>query len=67
MSRVRYEGKVHRPPSEAHSLIVQVTIGCSHYMPLGGILPQDKSQLIGDIDHVLQGKCKYKQEEYRRL
>lgn len=27
---MKYEGNVFRPPSEANSLIIQVTIGCSH-------------------------------------
>ncbi len=30
MTAMHYEGTVIRPPSEAHSIILQVTLGCSH-------------------------------------
>jgi len=39
----------------------------SNYMALSGTLPQDKNQLLQDIDYALKGEYRYKKEEYRRL
>ena len=51
---MRYEGNVFRPPSEAYSLIVQVTIGCAHNLCTFCSMYKDKKFRIRDINEVLE-------------
>ncbi|MGV8981378.1 radical SAM protein [Clostridium sp.] len=39
----------------------------SNYISLSGTLPQDKNQLLRDIDFAMKGEYRYKKEEHRRL
>jgi len=50
---VRYEGRIFRPPSEADSLIVQATIGCSWNHCTYCDMYRDKSFRARDVEEVL--------------
>lgn len=60
---MRYEGMVYRPPSEAFSLIVQATVGCSHNKCTFCSMYKDDSfkiRSISDIkDDLLGGRDYY--------
>lgn len=58
---MKYEGDVYRPPSEAHSLIVQLTIGCARNTCTFCTMYKRKSfrvrplaDVIADLDEVSQ-------------
>ena len=50
---MRYEGKLYRPPSEADSLIVQATIGCSYNHCTYCDMYREKSFRLRDLREVL--------------
>lgn len=47
---MQYEGSVYRPPSEAHSLIVQVTIGCARNTCTFCSMYKDKQFRIRELE-----------------
>ncbi|MGL4483511.1 MAG: radical SAM protein [Anaerovoracaceae bacterium] len=51
---MRYEGNIFRPPSEARSLIVQVTIGCAHNECTFCSMFKDKQFRVRDVNEVLE-------------
>lgn len=51
---INYEGIVYRPPSEAYSLIIQVTVGCAHNKCSFCSMYKDKKFKIKNLEEVYE-------------
>ena len=63
---MRYSGSVYRPPSEANSLIVQVTLGCAHNKCTFCSMYKDKKFSIRPIEEVIED-LHWAKEHYHRV
>ena len=63
---MRYYGRVFRPPSEAYSLIVQVTYGCSHNTCAFCDMYKDKRFALRPMEEILED-FQMARKAYRRV
>ena len=63
---MRYEGDIYRPPSEAYSYILQVTIGCAHNKCTFCSSFKAKKFRIRSLDEVFEDLAMARQY-YRRI
>ena len=63
---MEYEGMIYRPPSEACSLIIQVTVGCSHNKCTFCSMYKDKQFHIRQVEDVI-ADLEEMRRYYRRI